>query len=197
MTDLLTLLLRVAGGGLVLLALLHIPIGKKLRWKEDCKRLTPVNESVFHVHTFFICLVLVMMALPCLIEPSVFLIPSRAGAWLAWSFAGFWVVRLYFQWFVYKADLWRGGPLVVHPDLGGTGQPVCGLWSDAGRVASVKRFPRRAVPAEREEGEIQCHHARSRDEEVRSAGNLQRIHRHDHQRLHRGAAPWETMRESP
>ena len=108
MTDLLTLLLRVAGGGLVLLALLHIPIGKKLRWKEDCKRLTPVNESVFHVHTFFICLVLVMMALPCLIEPSVFLIPSRAGAWLAWSFAGFWVVRLYFQWFVYKADLWRG-----------------------------------------------------------------------------------------
>jgi len=111
MIDTLALLLRIAGGGLILLALLHLPIGKHLQWGEDCKRLTPVNESVFHVHTFFICLVLVMMALPCLFEPSIFLTPSRAGAWLSWSFAGFWVVRLYFQWFVYKPGLWRGKPV--------------------------------------------------------------------------------------
>ena len=32
----------------------------------------------------------------------------HAGAWLAWSFAGFWAIRLYVQWFVYQADLWRG-----------------------------------------------------------------------------------------
>jgi len=108
MIDLLALLLRVAGAGLILLAVLHIPIGKQLRWIEDCKQLTPVNASIFHVHTFFICLVIVMMALPCLFDPAVFLTPSRAGAWLSWSFAAFWLVRLYFQWFVYKVDLWRG-----------------------------------------------------------------------------------------
>jgi hypothetical protein len=108
MTEALALLLRIAGAGLILLALLHIPIGKQLRWKEDCKQLTPVNESVFFVHTLFICIVLVMMGLPCLIQPSIFLTPTPAGGWLTWSFAGFWFIRLYCQWFVYRADLWRG-----------------------------------------------------------------------------------------
>ncbi len=108
MTDLLTLLLRIAGGGLILLALVHIPMGRSLNWSEDCRRLTPVNAAIFHVHTFFVCLVLVIMGLPCLLDPSIFLVPTRAGAWLAWSFAIFWAVRLHFQWFVYQADLWRG-----------------------------------------------------------------------------------------
>lgn len=104
----LTLLLQIAGAGLLLLAFLHIPIGKQLKWKEDAKRLSAVNASIFHVHTFFICVVLVMMGLPCLLEPSIFLEKSRAGAWLTWSVSGFWALRLYFQWFVYQADLWRG-----------------------------------------------------------------------------------------
>ena len=104
----LTNLLRIAGVGLILLALVHIPIGKHLSWREDCARLTPVNASIFHVHTLFICLVLVMMGLPSLLDPAVFLERSRAGAWLSWSFAVFWTIRLYCQWFVYGADLWRG-----------------------------------------------------------------------------------------
>lgn len=108
MTDLLAILLRIAGAGLLLLAVLHIPIGRQLGWREDCKRLTPANEAVFHVHTFFICLTVVIMGLPCLLEPAVFLVPSRAGAWISWSFAAFWGCRLYFQWFVYPAVLWRG-----------------------------------------------------------------------------------------
>jgi len=49
-----------------------------------------------------------MMGLPCVFDPLMFLEKSRAGAWVSWSFAIFWAIRLYFQWFVYKADLWRG-----------------------------------------------------------------------------------------
>ena len=108
MIEVLTLLLRIAGAGLLLLAILHLPIGKHLKWSEDAKKLSPMNASVFHVHTFFICLVLVMMGLPSLLEPQIFLEKSRAGSWLAWSISGFWAIRLYFQWFVYRADLWRG-----------------------------------------------------------------------------------------
>ena len=108
MIETLTLLLRIAGGGLLLLAVLHIPISKQLKWSEDAKRLTPVNAAVFHVHTFFICVILVMMGLPCLLEPAIFLERSRAGAWLTWSISGFWLLRLHFQWFVYQTDLWRG-----------------------------------------------------------------------------------------
>ena len=116
MIDILTILLRAAGVGLILLAIVHIPIGKHLKWRDDAARLTPVNASIFHVHIFFICLVLLMMGLPCLLDPSVFLEKSRAGAWLAWSFSAFWMIRLYVPWFVYQADLWRGKRMetIVH-----------------------------------------------------------------------------------
>lgn len=107
MTEL-EILLRVAGAGMLLLAFLHIPIGRSLKWREDGKKLSPANEQIFHVHTFFICLVIVLMALPCLLEPSVFLVKSRAGLWLSASLCLFWLVRLFFQFFVYRADLWRG-----------------------------------------------------------------------------------------
>jgi len=114
MIDLLTILLRIAGAGLILLAILHIPIGKQLKWTEDTRRLSPVNASIFHVHTFFICLVLVMMGLPCLIEPEIFLTPTRAGGWITWSISVFWAIRLYFQWFVYPVELWRGKRMETH-----------------------------------------------------------------------------------
>jgi len=108
MTDLLNVLLRIAGTGLIALALLHFPMATKLKWGEDAARMSPMNASVFHVHTFFVCLVLVMMGLPCLIQPEIFLVPSKAGSWVTWSIATFWALRLYCQFFVYRADLWRG-----------------------------------------------------------------------------------------
>ena len=104
----LSILLRLAGAGLIALALLHLPMATKLGWRVEAARLSPMNASVFHVHTFFVCLVLVMMGLPCLIQPEVFLVPSKAGAWISWSIAVFWALRLYCQFFVYRADLWRG-----------------------------------------------------------------------------------------
>lgn len=136
MIELLTLLLRIAGVGLILLALLHIPIGKQLRWKEDCKQLTPVNESVFFVHTLFICVVLVMMGLPCLIQPEIFVLPTAAGAWLSWSFAAFWFIRLYCQFFVYRADLWRGKRMetVVHWWFSFLWTALAGLFATCGAV---------------------------------------------------------------
>jgi hypothetical protein len=108
MKDALTVLLRVSGIGLILLAFLHVPIGRYLKWREDAARLSEANASIFRVHTFFICLTLVMMGLPCVAQPSVFLENSSAAAWMAWSFSAFWATRLFFQWFVYPASLWRG-----------------------------------------------------------------------------------------
>lgn len=114
MNDLLMVLLRFAGGGLILLAFLHIPIGRKLKWKEDGKNLSPENEQIFHVHTFFVCLCLFLMGLPCLMDPGIFIEKSGAGRWLSGSLAAFWAVRLYCQFFVYRADLWRGKRLETY-----------------------------------------------------------------------------------
>jgi len=108
MIETLPFFLRIAGAGLIALAALHIPISRHLNWREDVARLTPVNASIFHVHTFFICLVLVLMGLPCLVDPHIFLERSLAGAWASWSIASFWTARLYCQWFIYPAALWRG-----------------------------------------------------------------------------------------
>lgn len=107
MIDALPLLLRIAGAGLILLSALHVPIGRHLRWRDDSARLSPVNAAIFRVHALFICVVLIIMGLPCLFDPGVFLERTRAGAWLSWSFAGFWAIRLYCQWFVYGRELWR------------------------------------------------------------------------------------------
>jgi hypothetical protein len=108
MNEILSLLLRVAGAGLILLAFAHIPIGKILKWKEDGRKLSPVNEQVFHVHTLFLCLIIFLMGLPCLLAPSILLEKSPAGLWVTGSFAVFWAARMYSQFFIYRSDLWRG-----------------------------------------------------------------------------------------
>lgn len=111
--------------------------------------MSPVNASIFRVHTFFICFELVMMGLPCLVDPSVFLENSRAGAWLAWSFSVFWTTRLFFQWFVYPADLWRGKKLetIVHASFTALWLSlavlfaVCGVWQTAWVRVSARSSP--------------------------------------------------------
>lgn len=108
MTDFLLIALRICGGGLIVLALLHIPIGRQLGWRGDAAKMRPENAAIFHVHTFFVCLTVTMMGLPSLIEPEVFIEPSRAGLWFSTMIAFFWLARLYCQFFVYRSELWRG-----------------------------------------------------------------------------------------
>lgn len=108
MIETLNILLRIAGAGLILLAGSHVLIGQRLKWREESARMSPANASIFHAHTFFICLGLVMLGLPCLLEPSIFLVHSRAGAWLGWSYSAFWIFRLGYQWLVFPWCLWRG-----------------------------------------------------------------------------------------
>jgi hypothetical protein len=111
MTSTLAILLRIAGAVLLLLAAMHVPISRRLKWCEEPLRLSPVNAAVFHVHALFICLILILMGLPCIADPWVFLERNRAGGWLAWTFAAFWTARLYAQWFVFPRTLWLGRKL--------------------------------------------------------------------------------------
>jgi len=111
MISLLTAGLRIAGVGLLLLALLHIPIGRHLGWREERTRMTAANGAIFHVHMVFICLVLVAMALPCLLDPRALLERSRAALWGTWMLSAFWSFRLYCQWCIYPRSLWQGKKL--------------------------------------------------------------------------------------
>jgi membrane protein YdbS with pleckstrin-like domain len=110
MIDWLPMLLRVAGLGIIALALAHIQMSRVLRWREEAALMSPASESVFHVHTLFVCAILVMIGLPALIAPQIFLERSDAGAWLTWTCSAFWLLRLLVQWFVFPSALWRGKP---------------------------------------------------------------------------------------
>lgn len=106
----LPILLRVAGAGLLVLAFLHLPIARRLRWREEAARMSDLNAVVFHVHAFFVVLVLIMMGLPALVEPTVYLDPTRPGLWACTMIAFFWTCRLIAQWSVYRPSWWKGLP---------------------------------------------------------------------------------------
>lgn len=110
MIALFEILLRLAGAGLIGLALLHVPIARRLRWREDVAKLSKVNAAVFHAHAFFICVVLVGMGLPALIEPALFTTPSRPALWGCGFLTIFWALRLAAQWVHYQPSWWQGKP---------------------------------------------------------------------------------------
>ena len=108
MTSTLSISLRIAGATLLILAALHWPISRRLKWNQESLLLSPVNAAIFRVHAFFIFLILVLMGVPCIADPRVFLETNRAGGWLAWTFAVFWTARLWVQWFIFPRALWVG-----------------------------------------------------------------------------------------
>ncbi len=100
--------LRLAGALQIILALLHLTFAKRFRWTEELAHLSLLNRQIFHVHTFFICLVLVMIGALSLLAPSALLEPTALSRLILPGFALFWGLRLYCQWFVYDPALWRG-----------------------------------------------------------------------------------------
>ena len=106
--DILVFGLRCAGLGLIALAIMHIPIGRRLKWKEERSRMTAVNGAIFHVHMVFICTVEVTVGLPCLLDPTIFLEQTRAGLWASCLMAAFWGFRLWTQFMIYPVSLWKG-----------------------------------------------------------------------------------------
>ena len=109
-----TLHLRIVGGMLIVLALAHPLFGIHCDWKKDAAKLSPLNRQIFHVHTFFICLVLVLMGVLCLFYPHALLSPAPAtllGKLVLIGLTIFWGIRLLFQWFIYDRALWKGNRL--------------------------------------------------------------------------------------
>ena len=100
--------LRLAGLLQILLALLHLDFPRRFRWREELASLSLLNRQMFHVHTFFVCLVLVLFGALSLLAPDALLEPTRLARLVLFGIALFWAVRLYCQWFVYDPRLWRG-----------------------------------------------------------------------------------------
>ncbi|WP_336517917.1 hypothetical protein [Pollutibacter soli] len=99
--------IKIAGILMILLTFMHVWFPKYFRWKEELKRLSLVNRQMMAVHTFFIAIVLLMMALLCLTSPDE-LVQTSLGKTISLGFGIFWAIRLFIQFFGYSEKLWKG-----------------------------------------------------------------------------------------
>lgn len=108
--------LRIVGFATMALALMHVPFGVHLKWRADAAKLSAINRQIFHVHTFFLCLTLVMMGGLAGFYAPLLLEKSGLARLVLLGHVVFWGMRLVFQWAVYSWAHWRGKGMetVVH-----------------------------------------------------------------------------------
>lgn len=103
-------LLRLAGLGQILLALLHVTFPRKFSWRADLAGVSLLNRQIFYVHTLFIAVTVAFFGILSIVAADGL---AAGGAVLAVLMAGlsiFWLLRLAVQLFFFDARLWRGQP---------------------------------------------------------------------------------------
>lgn len=99
--------IKIAGIIQIILGLIHITFPKKFNWGNELKGLSLINRQMMVVHTFFIALTVFMMGLLSLLY-SAELVTLPFGRVISLGICIFWLVRLFFQFFVYSKELWKG-----------------------------------------------------------------------------------------
>ena len=100
-------LLKISGGILVGLALLHAFFPRHFKWKAELRSITLLTRQIHYVHTFFIALTILLFGLLCLINTSD-LLHTPLGRQVCLGIAVFWGCRLFVQFFGYSSSLWKG-----------------------------------------------------------------------------------------
>ena len=99
--------IKIVGCLLILLALLHGFFPKYFNWGQELTTLSLINRQMMYVHMFFIALGVFLSGLLCLTSSDA-LLHTILGRRISLAFGIFCAVRLYFQFFVYAAKLWKG-----------------------------------------------------------------------------------------
>lgn len=99
--------IQIIGSILILLALVHIIFPKYFNWKLELINLSLINRQMMTTHTFFIALTVFLMGLLCITQ-SQSLTSTDLGKTICLGLGVFWLVRLFFQLFIYSAKLWKG-----------------------------------------------------------------------------------------
>ncbi|WP_313515908.1 hypothetical protein [Sphingobacterium sp.] len=107
--------IEIIGYLLILLSCIHVIFPKYFGWKEDLAPLQQINRSMMKVHTFFIALTVFLMGLLC-VTSAEDLLQTELGRKICLGLGLFWLIRLFFQFFIYPSSLWKGRRLetVIH-----------------------------------------------------------------------------------
>ena len=99
--------LKIIGVILIALAFIHTAFPKYFNWKKELPSLSPINNQMLYVHTFFLAITVFLMGLLCFFC-SDDIINTHLGKQLSLGLFIFWGLRLIFQFFVYSPKLWKG-----------------------------------------------------------------------------------------
>lgn len=97
------------------IAILNLFIVRLLHWKELLDRVPLLMREVFHVHSWFISIILTIFAVMTLrFAPE--MSTNEVCRWLAAAIGLFWAFRTGLQVFYYSSAHWRGqtGRTVIH-----------------------------------------------------------------------------------
>lgn len=99
--------LKIIGMVSLLLGFIHLFFPKQFGWKDDLRSLTLINRQLMYVHTFFIAFAVFLAGVLCLLYADD-IVNTPLGHAVALGFGIFWATRLFFQFFVYSSELWKG-----------------------------------------------------------------------------------------
>ena len=100
--------LRIVGALLLFLFVLNLIVPFHFGWKQELKQVSLLTRNIFFVHSFFIAMSILAFALLCLFFTYTLIEGSMLATLVLGFLTLFWAIRLYMQWFVYDASLWRG-----------------------------------------------------------------------------------------
>ncbi len=109
--------LLAAAFGQFCLAVLSLNIARILNWKADIAKMPQLIREVFHIHTWFIALTLLIFStLTWRFAFQMSLGNEDIYRWLACAIGIFWGIRATLQITYYSSSHWRGIPsrTVVH-----------------------------------------------------------------------------------
>jgi len=101
--------IKVIGSLLIGLAFLHVFFPRYFKWEGELATLSLINRQMMYVHMAFIAIAIFLQGLLCLTSADA-LLNTSLGRRISLGIGIFWALRLYFQFFVYSAKLWKGKP---------------------------------------------------------------------------------------
>lgn len=99
--------LKIIGIILILLSVIHVRFPRYFNWAKELGGMSLINRQMMYTHTFFVALVVFLMGVLCLTSAAL-LVSSELGQRICLGLGTFWGLRLFFQFFVYSKELWKG-----------------------------------------------------------------------------------------
>lgn len=103
--------LQATGVVLIILGLSHAGFSRYFGWDRELSSVSLLTRRVFHVHTFFIGLTLVLAGAGSVLLADELLKPSPLSRAVMGASAVFWTCRWIFQFCVFERAIWRGNQL--------------------------------------------------------------------------------------